>query len=61
MNEQIRPVEVVNILKQHPVCGAANAAHLPTRTTRQPEPEPVSEDRWLESQLEEPERWDGMS
>jgi hypothetical protein len=37
---------------------AAKDATCPTPLTSK---SPIEEDRWIESQLEEPERWDGMS
>jgi hypothetical protein len=36
-------------------------ATVDVRQRKPVEPKPVNEDRWRESQLEEPERWDGMS
>jgi hypothetical protein len=38
---------------------ARNSEQLHRRSAL--ETQPTNEDRWRESQLEEPERWDGMS
>jgi hypothetical protein len=59
----MRPIHKTESAGSHPQTIRLQSAKSSMETLRRSTVEPPSpnQDRWRESQLEEPERWDGMS